>query len=603
MINRLHKGTWRVYFVWIVLILMLIALVSRLIFLQLAGNERGRLFLQKQGEMRVIRNEAIPASRGEIVDRNGELLAYSTPVKSIWVNPTVFGQQDGDILSLANALDMTPVQLRQRMGVNEHYVFLRRQMNPDLADDVLALGLPGVHAKIEYKRYYPAAEFASHTVGFTDVHDKGQEGIELAFNDLLKGQEGSRQVMRNAIGETIKNIRLVEAAQPGGQIKLSIDMSLQYIAYRELKSIVQEHGARSGSMVVLDVNTGEVLALVNQPSYNVNDRSQLLPIATRNRALIDVYEPGSTVKPFTIAAALETGKVKPSTAINTSPGYIRLGAKTIVDPKDYGVLDVANVLIKSSQVGTTKLALDIGAENLRDMFSRVGFGEYCATGFPGEQVGLLPHHRKWLPIQQAVLSFGHGMTVNTMQLARAYSVLAADGIKQPVSLLKRENNKRSSSGSNNFFAANDIGVERVMAASLAKRLRAMMVGVVDEGTGKAARIPGYSVAGKTGTAHKVGVSGYEDSRYRATFAGIVPANNPQLVAVVTVDDLQGEKYFGGEVAAPVFAKVMQSAVHLLNISPDRPHELDKNYASENREIAIDSVQATAAEVVVMDKAA
>ena len=432
-----------------------------------------------------------------------------------------------------------------------------------------------MHAQTEYKRFYPAAEFASHIVGFTDVEDHGQEGVELAFDAILRGETGSRQIMKNARGEPIKDIRLLKAAVPGEKLELSIDMNLQYIAYRELKAVVKEHGARTGSMVILDAVTGEVLALVNQPSYNVNDRSQLLPDRTRNRALIDVFEPGSTVKPFTIAAALESGKFSPTTRINTSPGYIRLGNKTIVDPKDYGELDITDILVKSSQVGTTKVALGIAINDLREMFSRVGFGEYCATGFPGEQVGFLPHQRHWLPIQRATLSYGHGMSVNVMQLARAYSVIATDGYKPSVSLLKRTEGQ-AGDNQEGFF------LDRVMSASIAQQLRKMMVGVVEYGTGKQAKIPGYSVAGKTGTAHKVGSIGYEQNRYRATFAGMIPAKNPKLVAVVTVDDPSGQEYFGGEIAAPVFSKVMQSAVRLLNIPPDRPHELDVRYAGKNK---------------------
>lgn len=570
MLSRLNKNNWRVYLLWFVLVLALASLLSRLVYLQLIDNERGRQFLKKQGDMRVLRNESIPASRGEIVDRHGNILAYSTPVKSIWVNPSRFDQSH--LSMLASALDMTKSELKKRLNSNNRFVFLRRQLDPSIANAVMALGFDGVHAQTEYKRFYPAAEFASHIVGFTDVEDNGQEGIELAFNEMLRGEPGSRQVMKNAIGEPIKDIRLLKAAESGKQLQLSIDMNLQYIAYRELKAVVAEHGARSGSMVVLDVESGEVLALVNQPSYNVNDRSQLLPAHMRNRALIDVFEPGSTVKPFTIAAALESGQYSPATRINTSPGFIRLGNKTIVDPKNYGELDVAKVLVKSSQVGTTKVALGLDINELREMFSRVGFGEYCATGFPGEQVGFLPHRRRWEPVQRAALSYGHGMSVNAMQLARAYSVIATDGNKRPVSLLKK-----SAPGDSEHADE----VQQVMSASIARQLRGIMVDVIEHGTGKAARVPGYSVAGKTGTTHKVGSAGYEENRYRATFAGMIPAENPRLVAVVTVDDPRGEKYFGGEIAAPVFSRVMQSAVRLMSIPPDRPDELAAKFAGKD----------------------
>ncbi|NNL57718.1 MAG: penicillin-binding protein 2 [Pseudomonadales bacterium] len=498
-------------------------------------------------------------------------------MQSVWLNPGVFEPSQQNLQALAAVLDTSVAQIKRRLAANQSFVFLRRQVEPATAQAVLALGLNGVHAQTEYKRFYPAAEFAAHIVGFTDVEDRGQEGVELAFDHILQGQAGQRKVMRNALGETIKDIGLLKAASSGGQLQLAIDMNLQYIAYRELKAAVAEHDARSGSLVILDVDTGEVLALVNQPSYNVNDRSQLLPARTRNRALIDVFEPGSTVKPFTVAAALEHGDINPSTVIDTTPGVIRLGNKAIVDPRDYGKLNVSEVLVKSSQVGTTKISLGMPAEQLRSMLSRVGFGEYCATGFPGEQVGFLPHHRKWQPVQRAALSYGHGMSVNLMQLARAYAVIAADGVKRPVSLLKHDAG-HAAAGLLGNADATDKQVERVLEPGIAAEIRRMMVDVVDHGTGKAAQIPGYSVAGKTGTTHRVGRLGYEENRYRATFAGMLPANAPRLVVAVTIDDPRGEKYFGGEIAAPVFARVMQAAVRQMNIAPDRPEQLDIRYA-------------------------
>lgn len=570
MTGRSLNLAWRVYLVWGLLALALAALILRLLYLQLDASERGKTFLQHQGELRVLRNEIVPAGRGEITDRNGKLLAYSTPVESLWVHPRIFGNNPQAVAALAAELGLEESAVKNVLASHPSFAYLGRRLEPEVVDRVMQLGLEGVYTETEFKRFYPATEIAAHLLGFTNIDDQGQEGIELAFNSVLQGKAGKRQVMRNAIGETIRHIRLIEAPEPGGAIQLSIDMNLQYLAYRELKAAVRRHAAKSGSMVILDVQSGEVLALVNQPSYNVNDRSQLVPERTRNRALIDVFEPGSTVKPFTIVAALENGTVGVNSLIETSPGYLRLNDKTILDPKDYGQLSVTEVLAKSSQVGTSKLALDMDIDKLRGMFARVGFGEYCATGFPGEQVGFLPYHKRWSDVQRATLAFGHGLTVNTLQLAKAYSVLAADGMKRPVTLLKQS----QPSGTGKHV---DVKPEQVVDERLAREVRRMMTVVVEDGTGKSAAIPGYSVAGKTGTAHKVGRGGYEENRYRATFAGMVPADNPRLVAVVTIDDPQDGQYFGGEIAAPVFAKVMNSALRLLAISPDRPEELDPSF--------------------------
>lgn len=569
--NRLNKWSWRVYPLWLLLLVALVAIVGRLAQLQVIDDsERGRLFLQQQGDARVLRKEVITASRGEIVDRHGNLLAFSTPVKSIWANPSLVDHSDAGISGLAASLDISEKLLKKRLSQNNHFVYLRRQLDPQRADAVMAKEFDGIFVKTEYKRFYPAGEVASHLVGFTNVDDQGQEGIELSFDSLLSAESGLKQVMKNAHHEVIKDIKLIKAANEGQRLALSIDMRLQYIAYRELKAAVASYKAHSGSLVILDVASGEVLALVNQPSYNANDRSQLVAGNMRNRALIDLFEPGSTVKPFTIMAALESGDFTSSSIIDTGNGIIRLGKKMVADTKAYGAIDLAKVLSKSSNVGTSKVALDLDIDRMQDLFSRVGLGEYCATGFPGERAGYLPNHRNWLPIQKATLSFGHGLSVNTVQLARAYSVIANDGIKLPVSLLKLDEQSATASAAQ----VPRFDGERVVSASVAREVRAMMRGVVEKGgTGTQAAIPGYSVAGKTGTAHKVGATGYEDNRYRATFAGIAPASAPRLVVVVTINDPGGEKYYGGEIAAPIFSKVMQSALRLMNIAPDRLDEL------------------------------
>jgi cell division protein FtsI (penicillin-binding protein 3) len=563
--NRFNKWSWRVYPLWALLLVALVAIVVRLGQLQVTDSERGRLFLQQQGDARVLRTEKIPASRGEIVDRNGELLAISTPVKSVWVNPSLVDKSDAGIQRLATAVAMSEKAVRKRLSSKSQFVYLKRQLDPRKADRIRDLELEGVFFETEYKRFYPAGEVASHLVGFTGVDEHGQEGIELSYDSLLTAEDGIKQVMKNAHHEIIKDIKLVKAATDGQRLALSIDMRLQYIAYKELKAAVTSYKAKSGSMVILDVQTGEVLALVNQPSYNANDRSQLLPENMRNRALIDLFEPGSTVKPFTVMAALESGDFDASSIIDTGKGFLRLGDKTFTDSGAYGKIDLATVLSKSSNVGTSKIALDINIDDMRGLFARAGLGEYCATGFPGETAGYLPNVKDAKATQKANLSFGHGLSVNTVQLARAYAVIANDGIKHPVSLLKLSDKQR---------AERKAEGDRVISASVTQDVRRMMIGVIEKGgTGTKARVPGYSVAGKTGTAHLVGTSGYEKSRYRATFAGMAPASSPKLVAVVTINDPKGEKYYGGEIAAPVFSRVMQSALRLMNITPDRLHEL------------------------------
>lgn len=580
--HRFDKWSWRVYPVFLLLGLCVLLMAGRLVQLQLANHERGVDFLKRQGDARVLRVEQLPASRGVIVDRNGELLAFSTPMKSLWAEPKVAQQGDSKLQQLAEDLDVPYALVKKRIHSDSNFVYLRRLMAPHEADSILERGYPGVHSQVEYQRFYPAGEVASHLVGFTNIDNQGQEGMELSYNALLSAEWGAKQVMKDRRGNKIKDIKLLRPASAGQALALSIDMNLQYAAYRELKAAVSHYRARSGSLVLLDVQTGEVLALVNQPSYNANDRSQLVPADMRNRALIDVFEPGSTVKPFTIAAALESGRYSPSSTIDTSPGYFRVGKKVFSDPRDYGVLDLTRVLSKSSQVGTTKLALDVDIHDIHQLFADVGLGQYCATGFPGEQPGYLPSHRTWSSVDRATLAFGHGLSVNALQLARAYAVIASDGIKRPVTLLKQE---EAGQGNTQMPAADG---ERVMSSEVARTVREMMVAVTEKGgTGLEARVPGYSVAGKTGTAHKVGGSGYEKSRYRSTFAGMVPANNPRLVAVVTIDEPGGEKYFGGEIAAPVFSRVMQAALRTMNITPDQLQELSTDVVLAPEETATD----------------
>lgn len=575
--NRLDKWSWRVYPLWLMLLVALFAIIFRLAQLQLFDDEKGRHFLQQQGDARVIRNELMPVSRAEIVDRNGYLLAFSSPVKTVWANPALVDHDKLSLIELAALLDLPLALVEKKLSAKSSFVYLRRQMDPQQAELIAEKKYSGVFLKTEYKRFYPAGEVASHLVGFTDIDERGQEGIELSYDEILRSRSGLKQVMRNAHHENIKNIKQLSPATEGQKITLSIDMRLQYIAYRELKSAVASHQASSGSIVILDTKTGEVLALANQPSYNANDRQQFIPEHMRNRGIIDLYEPGSVVKPFTVMAALESGGYNLASTIDTSPGRLYLGNKLISDEKDYGEVDLATILSKSSNVGTSKIAIALDGDQLLNLFARLGLGEHSASGFPGEQSGYLPRHKDDEHFK-ATLSFGHGLTVNSIQLARAYAVIANHGVKQPISLLKLDSHNTISESHS----------ADVVSSATADKVLAMMQSVTElGGTGIKAAIKGYSVAGKTGTTHKVGRLGYEGSRYRASFAGIVPASSPRLVAIVTIDDPVGDQYFGGEVAAPVFSRVMTSALRLLNIPPDRASQLGASQLEAASQLSYD----------------
>jgi len=434
-------------------------------------------------------------------------------------------------------------------------MYLARQLPSTEADRILDLRIPGVFGRQEYKRFYPAGEVTAQLVGFTDINDDGQEGMELAYNAVLSGEPGAKKVVKDLAGRVIKDISLVKPASHGSTLRLSIDLRVQYAAYRALKAAVQKHQAKSGSVVVLDVHTGEVLAMANQPSFNPNDRSNLRPDSIRNRSVTDMMEPGSTVKPFTILAALESGKFKPETIINTSPGYYKVSYKTFVDPRDYGPLTLAGILKKSSQVGTTKVALELNPDSTRELFERMGFGEGLGSGFPGETAGSLPGYRKWDPVTQATFAFGYGLSASPLQLARAYSILANNGLRQEVTMV-----------------ASDTVAEsvRVIDAQLTATVRQMLEAAAsDKGTGKRAMIDGYSVGGKTGTLHKVKAGGgYDQHRYMSAFAGLAPVDNPRLVTVVVIDEPRDGDYFGGLVAAPVFSEVTGNALRLLQVTPD-----------------------------------
>jgi cell division protein FtsI (penicillin-binding protein 3) len=529
-----------------------ITLLYRAVCLQVLDKE----FLLHQGEARHLRVVSLPAHRGMIQDRNGEPLAISTPVESVWINPQELGGEQQRIPELAKLLSMDrdKVQLLLASRADREFVYLRRHVSPVLARQVKDLRIPGVYLQREYRRYYPAAEVSSHIIGMTNIDDAGLEGLELAYEEWLSGEPGAKRVVKDGQHHIIEDVESISRPRPGKDLRLSIDRRIQYLAYRELKAAVQEHKARSGSAVVLDVRSGQVLAMVNQPSFNPNSRKKKQRSSMRNRAVTDVFEPGSTMKPFIVATALESGRYRPDTPVSTSPGWFRVGVNTVRDVHDYGDLDVSGVIRKSSNVGITKIALSLPADAIWSDLSELGFGEQTYSGFPGEASGLLSHYSGWNAIETATLAYGYGISVTALQLAQAYAVLAADGIRRPVA----------------FLQDSEVTEEhRVMPQQVAREVRAMLAQAAGpEGTAPAAQIAGYTVAGKTGTVHKSVAGGYADNKYLSVFAGMAPANEPRLVMVVMIDEPSNGKHYGGLVAAPVFSKVISGALRLLAVPPD-----------------------------------
>ena len=534
----------------LIFMLCSVALIARAVNLQVMETD----FLQGQGKARYLREVTIASTRGVITDRNGEPLAVSTPVDSIWVHPGQLLEYPENIKPLAGLLKANPEEmerkLTQRSG--KEFVWLRRRLNPDVAEQIRALNIPGVNLQKEYRRFYPAGEVTAHVIGFTNIDDVGQEGLELAYDSWLAGSPGSKRVIKDRKGQTVEEVELVKESVPGNDLHLTIDKRLQYLAYRELKSTVLKHGARSGSVVVLDVDTGEVLAMVNQPSYNPNDPGHDTD-GMRNRAVTDVVEPGSVMKPIAIASVLENGIATPATPVETSPGYITISRHTIRDHNNYGLLDVTGVLTKSSNVGVTKLALQLEPEQMWDTYSRMGFGEATGTGFPGESAGVLRNHRRWRRLEQATISYGYGVSATPLQLAQAYAAIANGGkLRQPAFIEGSHNPPISA-------------IDPEVAHEVAKMLETVTTSI---GTGSKARVTNYRIAGKTGTSHKASASGYAAARYVSSFAGFGPASNPRLVCVVVINDPTGDEYYGGLVAAPLFSEVMTGAMRILNIPPD-----------------------------------
>ncbi len=536
----------------LVMLLALLTLVWRAVSLQVLDKD----FLQTQGQARHLRVVELPAHRGMILDRHNEPLAVSTPVESVWVSPQELENVQEGISTLSRLLSLDRDHVQQLLARNaaREFVYLRRHISPSLAAQVRMLNIQGVYLQKEYKRYYPAGEVAAQVVGFTNIDDVGQEGLELAYGEWLRGEPGAKRVIKDGRRHAVEDVESIRLPRPGKDLVLSIDRRIQYLAYRELKAAMKEHGAQSASAVVLDIETGEVLAMVNQPSYNPNNRQKLRRQHLRNRAVTDVFEPGSTMKPFIVATALESKRYRPDTPVDTEPGWFRVGVNTVKDVHNYGVLDVSGVIRKSSNVGITKIALSLPAERIWSLLSNLGFGVQTESGYPGEASGLLVGYRNWNSIETATLAFGYGLSVTPLQLTQAYAVLADEGIRRPVNFLRQDAAPRG---------------ERVLSARVAQQVMAMLEEVTGpEGTALAARVAGYRVAGKTGTVRKSIAGGYADDKYLAVFAGMAPVTDPRLAMVVVVNEPDNGKYYGGQVAAPVFSRVMSGALRLMAIPPD-----------------------------------
>ncbi len=547
---RRFKG--RVTLVLAFFALLASTLVARAVHLQVLDKE----FLNQQADTRHLRTERISAHRGTITDRHGEPLAISTPVDSIWANPKEFAAAVDRIPELARALGVDSQMLMRRVtrSMDKEFLYLKRHLNPEQAQQVLALKLPGINVQREYRRYYPASEVTGHLVGFTNIDDEGQEGLELAFNHWLSGESGAKRVLKDRLGRSIENVASIRPPHHGKDLRTSIDLRLQYLAYRTLKSAIKSHEARSGSIVVLDVKTGEVLAMVNQPTYNPNDRSQFAAARYRNRAITDIFEPGSSLKPLVVAAALESGQYRPSSIVDTAPGFIVVGPKRIEDTRNLGRVSLTTILARSSNVGITKLAMTLQPDQLWDTMTRFGFGALTTSGFPGESAGMLTHFSHWQPISQATLAYGYGVSVTPLQLAQAYSTIGDAGNLRPISLVALDQPNEA---------------QQVISQDTADAVRRMLEEVVRPGgTGTKAAVDGYRIAGKTGTAWKFATGGYSEDKYISIFAGLAPASEPRLATVVVIDEPRGELYYGSDVAAPVFADVMTESLRLLAVPPD-----------------------------------
>ena len=546
---QLRLPAWRSRMVALVFMGCFCALIGRAFYLQILNND----FLQEKGESRYRRDQQISASRGKIADRHGDVLAISTPMKSVWAVPSEARLNGAQVRELAALLEMDVKELNRRLGSEKNFVFLQRQLPPDIGERVAALKLPGIGQDKEYRRFYPSGEMTAHVVGFTGVDDKGLEGVELAFQGQLLGHPGSRSVIRDRRGQIVEDVGSIRMPQDGKDIRLSLDGKLQYLAYSALKQAVAENKAKAGGVVVADVKTGEILALANWPTYNPNNRERLSGAQLRNRAVTDTFEPGSTLKPFGVALALDAGKVRYDTLINCA-GKLTIGKATISDTKDHGTLSVAQIIQKSSNIGVAKIAAMMPAQQMWEMFDAIGFGQPPRLGFPGEVGGRLRPWKTWLPIEQATMSYGYGISVSLMQLARSYMVFARDGDLIPLTLLRHE--------------GAPLAATQIFTQQTAREVRAMLeMAAQPGGTAPQAQVPGYRVAGKTGTAHKL-EGGQYAKKYVSSFVGFAPASDPRLVIAVMIDEPTAGKHYGGSVAGPVFANIMGGALRTMGVPHD-----------------------------------
>ncbi len=550
---------WRSRVVLCALFLAFLALLVRAIYLQGFSTS----FLQSQGEQRYARNLDMPATRGKITDRNGEVLASSIPAWAIWAEPDEVEAGPEQLAAVARTLEMPLAELKKKLADPvRKFVYLKRQVSPQAADAIVKLDLPGIHQRKEYRRQYPEGELTAHVVGFTNVEDAGQEGIELAWQKVLAGQPGSRRVIRNRLGQAVEDVASIRVPHDGADLTLSIDSRIQYLAYTELKKAKDAHRAEAAAIVVIDVRTGEVLALANLPTYDPNERGKLTGAQLRNRVLTDTYEPGSTLKPFTIALALEHGVVKPDTIVQTAPGKLTIGAKTISDSHAHGALTVEEIIKVSSNVGTAKVALRMQPQEMWEMYTAVGLGQAPKWGFPGAVAGRVRPFKTWRPIEQATMSYGYGLSVSLIQIARAYTMFARDGEIVPLTFFKSQPTGSPST---------PVKGTQVISPETARAMRRMLeMAAGPGGTAPKAQVMGYSVAGKTGTAHKLTGKRYEGNRYVGSFVGFAPVSNPRIVVAVMIDEPKNGIYYGGDIAAPVFSAVVGGALRTLNVEPDSP---------------------------------
>ncbi len=545
---------WRFYLILMFIFLTVSGLIFRVYDLSILDQH----FLRAQGDERVLRLVSAPSIRGMIMDRNGFPLAVSTLVYSIWMNPQEFYPLDEDLTQLSKLTHTKSKNIlslaKQNMKRKREFVYLARGMSPELANQIKALNIPGIYLQQEYRRYYPEGEMMAHVIGFTNVDDHGQEGLELGYNQWLSGEAGKKWVTKDRLGRVISDVQMVQDQKPGHDLILSIDRRIQYLAYRELLAGVLDNKAVSGTAIVMDVKTGEILAMVNVPSFNPNNRQGVNRESLRNRAVTDIFEPGSTIKAFTMTSALESGLYTPDSLIDTSPGWMRVGHNVVKDEKDNGILSIPQILQFSSNMGVAKIVLSLPPDQLWSVLHRVGFGEETGIGFPGEQSGVLIHHQPWGQFILATLAFGYGMSATALQLTHAYSVLAANGDKLPLSLIKVDQPVKG---------------QTVLKPEITRQILLLLESVFQKGgTAATISVPGYRMAAKTGTVHILGAGGYQKHRYNSYFVGIAPLTHPRFVVTVIINDPRGKHYYGGQVSGPVYQKIMEGTLRIMDVPPD-----------------------------------